>query len=1425
MGTASVRPGSLCSLVFLFFIAQWTQCVSLLKASSLCLSKPCQNGAECQDDPSTFLCQCLSSAPGLSTASCASNALCHPPICQGNTTCQSTSGRPGELACHCLAGLSSHSCQLSAELCARTLCGQSARCLAVAHRVPGYVCLCRPGYTGTLCQREVDQCVPNPCRNRALCRTSPEGPSCFCVPGFQGERCEIEVNECISQPCLNGATCVDKIGHYTCLCRPGYTGVSCELEIDECQSQPCLHGGSCHDHVNSFSCTCLDGFQGSRCEINIDDCTDNQCQNGALCIDGINSYSCDCSQSGFTGPYCEVPLPPCWNQPCLNGALCQEEGRNYTCECWPGFEGRHCELDVNECGSGPCLNGAVCIERSWEKYYGTETLLPDQYDPQHAAGYVCRCPHGFTGAFCEEDIDDCASAPCHNGGLCKDTLGGYTCVCPLESNDGVLYGGQNCSEPLVGCEGHECLNGAACTPFLSEGLHGYSCSCLPGYTGSHCQTSTAFSFQSFGGLLSLQTPLLDYSSNLTLSFRTVLSNTLLFQRGSEGPLLTLELLHGHLRLSLRTESEGEGPGWALKLPQNVADGEWHTVETVFSKGTLFLQLLEPCQSEFCGATAQVETGPLILETSLKSTLIGGPADEGLTGSFIGCMRDLYVDSQLMVPEDWLSASAVNVTRGCDHRDRCLDVPCENQGECINLWQGYQCKCQRPYKGQNCADEYTPARFGQEGSLSYAVFNVSDEPDPSIITLSMFLRTRQELGLLLLVTNSTSSQYLSVWLERGRIKAQFGSSQIIESKNIVSDGESHFVSVAIEQGQMMLLESDLVSGPVPVDSVDMQAGDKVYVAGVRDRSSLNVFGGHFKGCIQDLRLNDEPLLFFPSNVPVKSSEPELLVNVIEGCIGDDYCTKNPCENGGMCFSMWDDFTCACPPSTSGLRCEVVKWCELSPCPAQAQCRTVGQGYDCISNATFDGDMMLTYRFNGLISRHFTNISFSIRTRKRKAVILHASRGSDFVKVSLQDGLLVLELLSTPSSPSFSNSSSSPLTLHSTRPIADGKWHRVQLFMVEPWANASQWTMLFPDDGEELVTSISEASNLDFLQEGVDIFLGGLETEPDRNLYGCLSTVEISGVVLPYYGSGDVRLPRIQEEQFQKVSTESVVSGCTGGPVCEPNPCLNGGDCEDLFDLFNCTCPSGWVGQRCEISTDICASSPCHHGNCTAHGLQYECVCELGYTGVNCELVVDVCAQHQCANGGTCLHGVGQYACLCADNFTGPYCTDRVEEIPWYIVVKSIAPKLPVSICGDEKRNYTCFNGGNCSETAFTCDCLPGFTGHRCEQEVDECKSNPCLNGGYCRNLVNRFHCVCELSYAGETCQIDLNGESIATELLLSVSLVSVVLFLALLAAASALVVALNRRATRGTYSPSRQEKEGSRVEMWNIVQPPPAERLI
>ena len=34
-------------------------------------------------------------------------------------------------------------------------------------------------------------------------------------------------------------------------------------------------------------------------------------------------------------------------------------------------------------------------------------------------------------------------------------------------------------------------------------------------------------------------------------------------------------------------------------------------------------------------------------------------------------------------------------------------------------------------------------------------------------------------------------------------------------------------------------------------------------------------------------------------------------------------------------------------------------------------------------------------------------------------------------------------------------------------------------------------------------------------------------------------------------------------------------------CLPNPCLNEGGCTDLVIGFDCTCPAGFSGDRCEI----------------------------------------------------------------------------------------------------------------------------------------------------------------------------------------------------------------------------------------------------
>uniref|UniRef100_A0A7N8WRN9 Eyes shut homolog n=1 Tax=Mastacembelus armatus TaxID=205130 RepID=A0A7N8WRN9_9TELE len=193
-------------------------------------------------------------------------------------------------------------------------------------------------------------------------------------------------------------------------------------------------------------------------------------------------------------------------------------------------------------------------------------------------------------------------------------------------------------------------------------------------------------------------------------------------------------------------------------------------------------------------------------------------------------------------------------------------------------------------------------------------------------------------------------------------------------------------------------------------------------------------------------------------------------------------------------------------------------------------------------------------------------------------------------------------------------------------------------------------------------------------------------------------------------------------------------------CLSQPCRNGGSCIDELNSFSCQCPLGITGAYCEVNIDECISSPClHSGMCVdlVHG--YGCVCTPGYTGTNCELDIDECASSPCKNGATCIDQPSNYFCQCAAPFKGHNC----EFLP----------------CEDSNP---CANGAVCVEEldqdhfplGFRCHCRRGFTGPRCEINVNECSSSPCFHG-FCYDVVDGFYCLCNPGYTGLRCDQDID----------------------------------------------------------------------
>ncbi|XP_048583670.1 uncharacterized protein LOC5513197 [Nematostella vectensis] len=78
---------------------------------------------------------------------------------------------------------------------------------------------------------------------------------------------------------------------------------------------------------------------------------------------------------------------------------------------------------------------------------------------------------------------------------------------------------------------------------------------------------------------------------------------------------------------------------------------------------------------------------------------------------------------------------------------------------------------------------------------------------------------------------------------------------------------------------------------------------------------------------------------------------------------------------------------------------------------------------------------------------------------------------------------------------------------------------------------------------------------------------------------------------------------------------------------------------------------------------------------------------------------------------------------------------------------------------ECRDNFCSNGGTCEIDCETiserCKCVAGYTGMKCETDIDECSGNPCANGGTCTDGINSFTCVCPAGYTGSTCETDID----------------------------------------------------------------------
>ncbi|XP_072724874.1 sushi, nidogen and EGF-like domain-containing protein 1 isoform X10 [Ciconia boyciana] len=485
-----------------------------------CESSPCLNGGHCIDLVDNYTCVCLEPFVGQRCETDSSS--CEDRSCRNRQTCNYI--RPGRYICTCSPGYYGNNCQYGGPrvpaACLSHPCQNAGSCLETEQ---GYICECQEGYTGQDCRDKLSEGCE--CRNGGSCL---EGnvTICQCLPGFFGLLCEFEVTTTpcnMNTQCPDGGYCMEYGGSYLCVCHTDY-GTNHTMP-SPCDSEPCLNGGSCEVHDDSYTCECPQGFLGKHCEkAKPRLCSTGPCRNGGTCREADGEYHCTCPYR-FTGKHCEIGKPdPCASGPCQNRGTCFHYIGKYKCDCPPGYTGRHCEIEVDcgvpsevkhaqasfnstkvgslaeyhcelgytlsqhnhprvcrlpgvwsdppecdeidECWSQPCLNGGRCKD--------------------HVAKFLCLCEPGYTGHHCESDVDECQSEPCKNGGTCRDLPGSFACYCP----EGFV--GTQCETEVDACESGPCRNGGECESYGGS----YLCVCPEGFFGYHCETASDPCFSS-----------------------------------------------------------------------------------------------------------------------------------------------------------------------------------------------------------------------------------------------------------------------------------------------------------------------------------------------------------------------------------------------------------------------------------------------------------------------------------------------------------------------------------------------------------------------------------------------------------------------------------------------------------------------------------------------------------------------------------------------------------------------------------------------------------------------------------------------------------------------------------------------------------------------------------------------------------------
>ena len=198
-----------------------------------CEAIVCENSGTCVDSAGSFLCLC---SQGFTGPDCSEEIdFCAGNPCSGNGNCTSS---PTGAACSCRAGFTGPQCAEDIDECSPEPCFNGATCV---DGIDHFTCICVVGFSGMSCETNLNDCASQPCFNRGSCSDGLASFSCTCSAGFTGTTCETQFDFCINSPCLSGGSCSSTATDFQCECPLGISGNRCQY-VDSVETKLSLCG-------------------------------------------------------------------------------------------------------------------------------------------------------------------------------------------------------------------------------------------------------------------------------------------------------------------------------------------------------------------------------------------------------------------------------------------------------------------------------------------------------------------------------------------------------------------------------------------------------------------------------------------------------------------------------------------------------------------------------------------------------------------------------------------------------------------------------------------------------------------------------------------------------------------------------------------------------------------------------------------------------------------------------------------------------------------------------------------------------------------------------------------------------------------------------------------------------------------------------